>query len=112
MEKYPLYITSTSGIASKTGVTHSTVPAPSTATEESKTPAPTAAATWSWLTEITWQSGESPISSAADSRIFPASVPVGTGADIFDTSISAASKISRLQVRDEMSKAMVRVARE
>jgi len=57
---------------------HSTVPAPSTATDLSNTPLPIAAATWSWLTDTISASSDTPSSVARARRIFPALVPVGT----------------------------------
>ena len=58
------------------------------------------------------QSGLNPVLAAVSGEMQPASVPVGTGSLIRWKSIPAASNISLLHVRELMSKAMVRVARE
>ena len=81
---------------------HSTVPAPSAAMPGSKTPAPTAQATWSWPPSTTLQ----------PSSIVPAMAPVGSGSENISAGMPAASRISRLQERADMSKAIVRAASE
>lgn len=100
------------GIPSYTGVRHSTVPAHSRAFPESNTPAPTAPATWSWLTLTTCNRVEKPVLLAASGSRVPAAVPDGTGLESSLSSTPATESIFLFQVMVLMSKAIVLVARE